>query len=46
LWQEWAKQNPELIAELAEKSKGKILTDKFAKTQVSQARALAEILNN
>ena len=45
LWQEWAKQNPELIEELRQKSAGKILTDKFANTRVSQARALAEILN-
>lgn len=46
LWQEWARQNPELIQELREKSAGKVLTDKFASTRVSQARALAEILNN
>ena len=46
LWQEWAKQNPELIQELREKSSGKVLTDKFANTRVSQARALAEILNS
>ena len=46
LWQEWAKQNPELIQELREKSSGKVLTDKFASTRVSQARALAEILNS
>lgn len=46
LWQEWARQNPELIEELREKAKGKILTDEFAKTRVSQARALADILNN
>lgn len=46
LWQEWAKQNPELIQELREKSAGKVLTDKFASTRVSQARALAEILNS
>ena len=45
LWQEWAKQNPELIEELREKSKGKVLTDQFANTRVSQARALADILN-
>lgn len=45
LWQEWAKQNPELIEELREKSKGKVLTDQFANTRVSQARALAQILN-
>lgn len=46
LWQEWARQNPELIQELREKSAGKVLTDKFASTRVSQARALAEILNS
>ena len=45
LWQEWARQNPELIEELREKAKGKILTDQFANTRVSQARALADILN-
>lgn len=46
LWQEWARQNPELMQELREKSAGKVLTDKFASTRVSQARALAEILNS
>lgn len=45
LWQEWAKQNPNLIRELKENAKGKTLTDKFANTQVSQARALADIIN-
>lgn len=46
LWKEWAKENPMLMAELKIASAGKILTDKFAKTPVSQARALAEILND
>ena len=46
LWKEWAKQNPALISELKAKSAGKTLTDKFAKTKVSQARALTDILNN
>ena len=45
LWQEWAKQNPELIEELRTKAAGKTLTDQFANTRVSQARALAQILN-
>lgn len=45
LWQEWARQNPELMNELRAKSAGKTLTDQFANTRVSQARALAEILN-
>lgn len=46
LWQEWARQNPELIEELRTKAAGKTLTDKFAYTKVSQARALADILNS
>lgn len=46
LWQEWARQNPELIDELRTKAKGKTLTDQFANTRVSQARALADILNS
>ena len=46
LWQEWAKQNPELIEELRTKAAGKTLTDYFANTKVSQARALADILNS
>lgn len=44
LWKEWAKQNPELIKQLWEKAQGKKLRDRFAKGQVSQARALEEIL--
>ena len=44
LWEVWASQNEDLMQELAQKSKGKILTDKFANTQVSQARALSEII--
>lgn len=46
LWREWAKQNPELIEELRTKAAGKTLTDQFANTRVSQARALADILNS
>lgn len=46
LWQEWARQNPELIEELRTKAAGKTLTDQFADTRVSQARALADILNS
>ena len=43
LWQEWARQNPELMDELRAKSAGKTLTDQFANTRVSQARALFDI---
>lgn len=46
LWEIWAKQHPELINELRENAKGKTLTDRFASTRVSQARALADILNS
>ena len=46
LWQEWARQNPELIEELRTKAADKTLTDQFANTRVSQARALADILNS
>ena len=46
LWKIWAEQNPKLIVELSKLSEGKVLTDKFASTRVSQARALADILNS
>jgi len=45
LWRQYLKENPALMQELREKAKGKVLTDKFANTDISQARALAEILN-
>ena len=45
LWQEWARQNPDLIEQLRERAEGKTLTDKFAYGRVSQARALTEILS-
>jgi len=45
LWRQWAKENPAKIEALRVKAAGKTLTDKFAKTDNSQARALATILN-
>jgi len=45
LWKKYLIENSNLLEELKEKTKGKILTDKFATTNVSQARALSEILN-
>lgn len=45
LWQKWASQNSQLMQELRVKAQGKTLTDKFASTKVSQARALSEILS-
>ncbi len=47
LWQIWAAAHPELMDELrAQVSlKNYTLSDRFASTPISQARALAEILN-
>lgn len=45
LWRQWAQENPALIDDLQRLSQGRPLTDRFALTQVSQARALAQILS-
>ena len=47
LWKEWAKQNDPLIVELKELvlRHGCTLTDRFATTNINQAKALATILN-
>lgn len=45
LWRQWASENPKLMQELAQKTQGKVLTDMFANTDINQARALSEILN-
>lgn len=45
LWAQWSLENLNLLVELAEKSHGKIITDLFASTDISQARALCDILN-
>jgi hypothetical protein len=45
LWKQWASENPDLIEDLRVKARGKVLTDRFAASPVSQARALADILN-
>lgn len=45
LWVDYLRANPELYKELREKARGKVLTDRFASTEINQARALAEILN-
>lgn len=46
LWQQWARENPSLIEDLRNRADGYVLTDKFASSPVSQARALADILND
>ena len=45
LWRQYLDENPELERDLLEKAYGKVLTDQYASTEVSQARALAELLN-
>lgn len=40
LWLNWADENPDLIEELKIAAAGKVLTDKFASSSISQARAL------
>lgn len=47
LWKVWATNNPKLMKELANGANGKdyYLSDVFASTDISQARALAELLN-
>jgi hypothetical protein len=44
LWQQWAIENPRLMGELELRSRGRVLTDRFASSEISQARALAVIL--
>lgn len=46
LWLQWARENRSTVAELADLALGKVLTDKFATSAVSQARAWAEILTD
>lgn len=44
LWNEFFNANPDALNEIAEKSSGKVLTDRFANTANNQARAIHEIL--
>lgn len=46
LWQEWADDHPKVMQELGRRTVGAVLTDFYASSPVSQARALAEILND
>lgn len=45
LWQRWVFENMDTFTELARNAHGKVLTDVFATTTISQARALCDILN-
>lgn len=44
LWRQWADEHPDEIASLAVEAKGKTLTNKYAKTNINNARVLSEIL--
>jgi hypothetical protein len=45
LWKQYFKLNPDLLEEISKSAKGKTLTDMFASSPNSQARAISEILN-
>lgn len=45
LWRQWATENLQLMRELYSRCPNMILTDKFATTNINQARALADVLN-
>lgn len=45
LWWQWCKENPNLLEDLRRKAAGKVLTDRFGSGPVTQARALAHILD-
>lgn len=44
LWDQWADENPALLAELAVIAKTRTLVDSFARTENNQARALSVII--
>lgn len=45
LWKQYFSLNPGLLDELIERVDEKVLTDKFATTDINQARAITDILN-
>jgi len=45
LWKQYLSENPELLEDLRVKSAGKVLTDRFASSDINQARALSDLLN-
>lgn len=44
LWRCWISENPEMLSELRVAANGRVLTDKFASTDINQARALAFLI--
>lgn len=45
LWRQFAIENPEMIKQLIKEAKNRILTDAFATTEINQAKALSEVIN-
>ena len=45
IWETWAIENPDLIDELELQSRGKVLTDQFATSEINQAHALSLIID-
>lgn len=45
LWRTWATENMVDFLDLMKLSEGKDLTDKYASTSISQARALSDLIN-
>lgn len=48
LWRTWAAHNPHLLVELLvalQRGNAQVLRDRFARTEVNQAHALSELLN-
>ena len=45
LWRQWASENIVDFLDLMKVAEGKYLTDKYASSNISQARALSELIN-
>jgi hypothetical protein len=45
LWMQFAIENPDLIKQLFREAKSRILTDAFAGTDINQARAISDVMN-
>lgn len=45
LWREWVIDTPIMFYDLRQRSKGKVLTDKFATSDINQAHALAVLIS-
>ena len=45
LWRQWVRENPALFADLREQAKGRTLTDQFATSEINQAHALSDLID-